>query len=590
MHGAFLEPVCLFTYTRLAPEARCLRRMQRHQAMVQVPFVEVSHLASSASFYSAILQPLGLKFNNSARGPPSSVVFGAAEDPVLRVCQASETPRLSQLVFTASSRSAVLGFHDCGLRANPALRLRSLGQRQARGQRVGLVEDGGDGSTVRAAVLDLDGNRVEVVYPNPRPTMRESASAARARPSGRGEASCVVEWSRDVAASAAPPAAPQSHSSTAKQSVPRQLDAGNDSSRRRPVSPSSKSVPLLQTSGSISASTVVGALLGVAAGAALTYGIVSRGNNDADQSRRQAENPRAVSHATSAKLPETRQEDQRIAATRRIGFTHLEKNCAPVSRQGHGDGRISDRGDSRQQRYLQHPTTSKRADGKSAADKAPFRPRTVHDARSYRSTRAASARSHSEAPSERVRLSVAELDEWEGTRAPAAYRTVVTGSFHAPASPRTGYEPGRSSHGLAQAYRPPAASDQARSRASQSLSRQHERTRRSRASSLASANRSAAAPAQAVTPSSSKSQSYVSAWRTPPSESAARSYMSARRVPLPASRAPSYVSAREMPLPASDVGSSNAGWNDDMDSVAPSDSISCVGSRAEKSRRSRGRR
>jgi hypothetical protein len=44
-------------------------------------------------------------------------------------------------------------------------------------------------------------------------------------------------------------------------------------------------------------------------------------------------------------------------------------------------------------------------------------------------------------------------------------------------------------------------------------------------------------------------------------------------------RTGSYTSARRIPLPPSGVGSSRAGWDNDLDSVAPSDSISCVGSR-----------
>jgi len=47
----------------------------------------------------------------------------------------------------------------------------------------------------------------------------------------------------------------------------------------------------------------------------------------------------------------------------------------------------------------------------------------------------------------------------------------------------------------------------------------------------------------------------------------------------------SYISARDVNLPMSGVGSSHADWDDDMVSVAPSDSISCVG--MKPSRRSR---
>jgi hypothetical protein len=51
------------------------------------------------------------------------------------------------------------------------------------------------------------------------------------------------------------------------------------------------------------------------------------------------------------------------------------------------------------------------------------------------------------------------------------------------------------------------------------------------------------------------------------------------------SKAQSYVSARNVSLPMSGIGSSHADWDDDMVSVAPSDSISCVG--VKPSRRSR---
>ncbi|CAK7233210.1 hypothetical protein SBRCBS47491_008531 [Sporothrix bragantina] len=67
------------------------------------------------------------------------------------------------------------------------------------------------------------------------------------------------------------------------------------------------------------------------------------------------------------------------------------------------------------------------------------------------------------------------------------------------------------------------------------------------------------------------------------------------------SRSGSYMSARNVPLPASGVGSSYAQWeeddrfaddnrflyDEDNDSVAPSDSISCVGSRSRSSRHHR---
>lgn len=59
----------------------------------------------------------------------------------------------------------------------------------------------------------------------------------------------------------------------------------------------------------------------------------------------------------------------------------------------------------------------------------------------------------------------------------------------------------------------------------------------------------------------------------------ADSYASARDTPPPASRAVSYVSARKTALPVSAAGGSRVEYGDDACSIAPSDSISCIGSR-----------
>lgn len=65
------------------------------------------------------------------------------------------------------------------------------------------------------------------------------------------------------------------------------------------------------------------------------------------------------------------------------------------------------------------------------------------------------------------------------------------------------------------------------------------------------------------------------------------SHVSARDFPLPASGVGTdhhngsltQISARCIPLPGSHVGSSHANWDDDARSIAPSDSISCIGSK-----------
>ena len=91
--------------------------------------IEVFHLPSSTSFYSTVLQPLGLFYVRSRQPQDSyeeAVSYAASADqtPVLQIVQ-TKSPlgplRRSSIVLTAPSRAAVTEFHACGLRANPNL-------------------------------------------------------------------------------------------------------------------------------------------------------------------------------------------------------------------------------------------------------------------------------------------------------------------------------------------------------------------------------------------------------------------------------------------------------------------------------------
>ena len=81
---------------------------------------------------------------------------------------------------------------------------------------------------------------------------------------------------------------------------------------------------------------------------------------------------------------------------------------------------------------------------------------------------------------------------------------------------------------------------------------------------------------------SSKAQSYISAAEMPLPASRAQSYITAADMPLPVSHAASYYSAAQVPVPPSrtnggytDVAEESDGL-DDMRTVVPEDSISCV--------------
>ncbi|KAI1103031.1 hypothetical protein F4804DRAFT_311332 [Jackrogersella minutella] len=113
-----------------------------------VPFVEVRDLPSAASFYSAITQPLKLRYMSANA---SSIVFGdttsSSPKAVLEVKRVfTGTPiRPSRVVLSAQSPSVISAFRAAALRADPD-----------------LVVDW-DGKS-RAEITDYDGNRIEVVY------------------------------------------------------------------------------------------------------------------------------------------------------------------------------------------------------------------------------------------------------------------------------------------------------------------------------------------------------------------------------------------------------------------------------------------
>ena len=185
-----------------------------------VPFVEVTRLPPSASFYSAVCQPLGVRFVSAS---PSNIVFGTpAGGPVFEVRAAGtsnaagnsgDEPRLSRIVLSAPTRSTVADFYAAALRANPDLRKRNgldcfLHRRQDLNGNQGAADNddnnnnGDEEDYENAQIIDPDGNIMEVVYVNPPgyPTNYGGSTVRRTQASGR-EASRILEWNFDVAAS-----------------------------------------------------------------------------------------------------------------------------------------------------------------------------------------------------------------------------------------------------------------------------------------------------------------------------------------------------------------------------------------------------
>lgn len=161
-----------------------------------VPTIDVSHLPSAASFYAEIAQPLGISYLSASSSrvnfgwvspapdntPQPHVVLSLQQSPTFQV-------QRSSITLLANSRGAVDAFYKRGLLANSRQTGHTLEHSPAE---------------IRARIRDLDGNMLEAVYspraPGALPRRRtldiETASTPK-------EARRVLQWQQDVARSVA---------------------------------------------------------------------------------------------------------------------------------------------------------------------------------------------------------------------------------------------------------------------------------------------------------------------------------------------------------------------------------------------------
>ncbi|EPE34323.1 hypothetical protein GLAREA_10017 [Glarea lozoyensis ATCC 20868] len=209
------------------------------------PILEVSHLPSAASFYASIAQPLGIHYLFST--PPSSPLallhYGnPSTKEIIFSLTPSPVPRAAKIYLPASTSKAVIDFQKISEQANP--RDNTQGIRHTQGD---------EGEEVVCCAEDWDGNMIEVTF-------------SERKEEGKG--SRVAEWQEDVARSTAGSGAGPGNLKRA-ETFPRGGGGlgGGLMEEKRPEAKRS-------VSGGISRGTVIGTLLGAAAGAALAYAMV----------------------------------------------------------------------------------------------------------------------------------------------------------------------------------------------------------------------------------------------------------------------------------------------------------------------------
>ncbi|KAL8738223.1 MAG: hypothetical protein Q9181_000949 [Wetmoreana brouardii] len=212
----------------------------------------VSHLPTSCSFFLAALTPLGYRYVGQEG---NQMGFGIEQvDFFISQETASVKAGAAHIAFTASSRSIVDAFFVAALKAGGRIH----GEPAERDPATGYYS---------AAVLDFDDNAIEVTH------RREAEEAMKANHSDYGsEGSRVLSWQQEVAKSTVSQA-PQLH-----RSKPRVLVTNISKPTIMVSNPSTQT----NSGGDVSSKSLIGTLLGAAAGAAVAYAM-TKGEENSNQ-------------------------------------------------------------------------------------------------------------------------------------------------------------------------------------------------------------------------------------------------------------------------------------------------------------------
>lgn len=525
-----------------------------------LPFIEVKHLPSSSSFYSTVLQPLGLKYISAAdpifasSGSPS-ITYGSATEPstpVLEIRQIQSTTerplKRSHVVFSAHSPSIVRSFQkkvtEADGRAFLVNDLNLLSQSP-------IIPDDWR-LPVKATETDLDGNTMDVVYiPPPQYPEGYSGSTVRRTSSSEGEISRIMTWNYDVATSEAPrtPAGPLTPGSSSMAS---RLDEDSPIVRRtitrtsttffEPTEPAQPTLSARQNSSGLTAGAVVGTLLGVAAASAAIGAGVAYGAMKHERLRSEAGVPPFQRRSTYPEpLGPRSQYSEYGPPARDYNMSLADRRPPPTM-------------------LTRYPHSQSPRNADSIYDDG----RSRHSS-SYKPSDAPTVRTRSEAPSQRQPMLLTDAEHASHVSGSSKHTARTSEMGNVVLAPRSQVS---QASGARSRY---TAAPVDRDRESYVSSRSHR-----------TASTVRGPPMQPT--AQTELTSVVSRPKTASRVSRrADSYASAREVPV---RAPSYVSARNVGLPMSGVGSSKAGYEqeDDLCSIAPSDSISCIGSSRKGSR------
>ncbi|KAK9772743.1 hypothetical protein SCAR479_10613 [Seiridium cardinale] len=625
-----------------------------------LPYVEVANLAPSASFYSAITHPLGLRYISAN---PGAIVYGAPSptDPnttnpvfeVRSVGDRAEPRKHARLVLSAPSHAVVQDFRAAALRAYPDLLL--IGGAEDPSHRHSDADPAsGD---CQAQIRDLDGNIMEVVYlpPGDYPSNRGGSTVRRTQ-NTCDEVSRILNWNQDVAVSHPSKSVVAGSAGGARTAVARRPGSaageGEPYVLRRSVTTSViESAPApapapspRENSNGLSTNAIVGTVLGAVAAGAAIGGALTYMNMKGQRERAPRQEFDAPAFQRRATFPEPYPDHKPRYVERTVEKVYYADQLPPAKSRHYppptymakysqvgGRSREVEELDDRSSRYTARQSTAGKSRTRSEAG-SERRPMMIADAE-YRSNAGSKyttapkmlmdTEHRSHAGSRHSTNLLPEADQWSYATSkhtvPRSVRhhepeveTYISSrsKHHEPeaqsyiSSRSKHHEPEGGSYISSRSkHHPPEAetyiSSRSKSHAPEtyvsSRSKRSERSDRSE-STIRPARQSVVyetprsvvygdLPIRGILPSeiSQKVPSVAPSRHTAarssatakmgPVMSTAGSRATARMVPLPGSHA-SYASARDVPLPGS-----RANWDDDNDSIAPSDSISCIGTR-----------
>ena len=569
----------------------------------------VSNLSCSTSFYLSALAPLGYGFISKVQhetNTTASEAVGLGPQGTSRVdvflsqtyYVGAASPTAAHVVFPAISRIAVRDFYTAALQAG--------GQPVARPDNL-AASDG----MFASIVTDPDGNQIEVCFADPAPLSKEGSAtqSVRSHPAPSEANGPVEHWREDVGGSAATKSVVDSASSnpikstSASQAWKSAVSAaGQSQTLKSAVSAAQSNAPAKQPDGAskaassrnnsqressiptasvkVGSKSVVGTLIGAAAGAALAYSMV-RSKQDSqereEEHKRQLRTNDVKAEARAYRdMADRRQVSGKVDLDRDSGYSSGSHREPPPSLLKY-----------RNVTYPQPSSSDPR--GRSTTRRfIDFDPRTSSPDQYY----APPARRQSVGASSR---SASTIKPVRRTQSNAGYKTSdrrtesgrrPVSPLHLPAPPSMPAAPATKSRRDSRSSRTsgPSRKSSVKSKPPSSFSRAMGVDTRQSEDSTPSKGTGSYQSSRKAKNIPLPASEIISISTVKPSSSH-RSTRTARKVPLPPSEAPTALTAKALSQQDKSHPLETRGKLDELATLVPDDSISCASEREERKER-----